>query len=305
VTLHPQTRAALAAQPSVPLTMETLEASRASMREAIPVEAGRTGAMVPVVADLSADGIPVRLYDPRNGHGAPVVVYLHGGGWVMGDLDTHDGACRRIADRSGCAVLSVDYRLAPEHPYPVPVEDVETAVAWLRAHAADHGLDGSRLAIAGDSAGAHLATVVARRARDAGLPYAYQVLVYPVVDPSMATPSYQEFPEYGLEPDAMRFFWDAFAPDGVDRAQPDVSPMAADLAGLPPTLVITAEYDPLRDEGEAYAAALAEAGVPSVLVRYQGVNHGFYRKLALFDAAKLAIDQTAVALREALAGSTA
>ena len=300
MTLHPQTREALGVQPSVPLSMETLEASRASMRDAVPVEAGRPGVMVPVVEDVSADGVPARLYDPRNGHGAPVVVFLHGGGWVMGDLDTHDGVCRRLADRSGCAVLSVGYRLAPEHPYPAAIEDVETAVAWLRRHASDHGVDASRLAIAGDSAGGHLATVVARRARDAGDPYALQVLVSPVVDPSMATPSYQEFTGYGLEPDAMRFFWDAYAPDSVDRSHPDVSPMAADLAGLPPALVITAEYDPLRDEGEAYAAALADAGVPTVLVRYQGVNHGFYRKLALFDAAKLAVDQTAAAVREAL-----
>jgi acetyl esterase len=279
--------------------METLEEARASMRDAVPTEVG-PGLMVPVVEDVSADGVPCRLYDPRNGHGAPVVVFVHGGGWVLGDLNTHDAVCRQLADRSGCAVLSVAYRLAPEHPWPAAVDDVETAVRWLRRNVAEYGVDATRLAIAGESAGGHLAAVVARRGRDAGDPYAYQVLVYPVIDPGMSTESYRACREYGLDPTAMRFFWDAFCPAGVDRTQPDVSPMAATLAGLPPALVITAEYDPLRDEGEAYAAALAEAGVPSVLVRYQGLNHGFFRKLAMFDAAKLAVDQAAVALREGL-----
>ena len=301
MSLHPQTRAALAAQPGEPLTRDNIEAVRASMRNAIGVEVGRPGVMVPVVEDRVADGVPCRLYDPRNGHGAPVAVYLHGGGWVMGDLDTHDGICRRLADRSGCAVLSVAYRLAPEHPYPAAVEDVETAVAWLRKNATDHGVDASRLAVVGDSAGGHLAAVAARRARDAGEPYACQVLIYPVLDPGMATESYRTCVDVGLGAPEMRFFWDAFAPPGVDRNDPDLAPLNASLAGLPPTLLITAEHDPLRDEGEAYGAALAEAGVPVTVTRYQGVNHGFARKLALFDAAVAAADQAAAALREALA----
>ncbi|MGH3648490.1 MAG: alpha/beta hydrolase, partial [Micromonosporaceae bacterium] len=253
--LHPQTVAAIGAQPVVPLTMETLAASRASMRDSVVTEVGAHGVMVPVVRDVDAGGVPCRLYDPRNGHGAPVVVYAHGGGWLMGDLDTHDGLCRRLADRSGCAVLSVAYRLAPEHPWPAAIEDVETAVEWLRSNAAEHGVDAGRLAIAGDSAGGHLATVVARRARDAGRGYAYQVLIYPVIDPGMATESYHVHTGLGLDAEAMRFFWDAFCPAGVDRGQPDVAPLTAELAGLPPTLVITAEYDPLCDEGETYAYA--------------------------------------------------
>ncbi|MGH3717075.1 MAG: alpha/beta hydrolase, partial [Micromonosporaceae bacterium] len=301
VTLHPQTVAALGAQPSVPLTRENLAASRASMRDAIGAEVGPTRVMVPVVRDVDAGGVPCRLYDPRHGHGAPVVIFAHGGGWALGDLDTHDGLCRRLADRSGCAVLSVAYRLAPEHPWPAAIEDVETAVEWLRAGAAEHGVDATRCAIAGDSAGGHLAAVVARRARDAGQPYAYQVLFNPVIDPVMATESYREYTGYGLSAGEMRFFWDAFCPPGVDRDQPDVSPLTAELAGLPPALVITAEYDPLCDEGEAYAMALAAAGVPAVLVRYQGINHGFVRKLAIFDAAGAAIDQAATALAAALA----
>jgi acetyl esterase len=201
-------------------------------------------------------------------------------------------------------VLSVAYRLAPEHPWPAAIDDVETAVAWLRRNALEHGVDATRLAIAGESAGGHLAAVVARRGRDAGNPYMYQVLVYPVIDPGMATASYRAYREHGLDPAAMRFFWDAFCPDGVDRAQPDVSPMSAKLEGLPPAFVVTAEYDVLRDEGEAYANALAQAGISTVVVRYQGVNHGFFRKLAMFDAATLAVDQVAAALREGLAAET-
>jgi acetyl esterase len=193
----------------------------------------------------------------------------------------------------------VDYRLAPEHPYPAVFEDVERAVDWLRtAGAAEYGVDPTRLAIAGDSAGGHAAAVTVRRARDRGEHYAYQVLMCPVIDPEMR---YPELDGYGLERYEMRFYWDAFAPLGrVDRAGPDVAPLTADLAGLPPALVITAEYDVLRDEGEAYAAALALAGVPTVAVRYLGLNHNFQRKLALFDAAPPAITQAAEAVRRAL-----
>ena len=301
MTLHPQTRAALAVQRVEPLTRENLARVRTSMREAIEDEVGRSAVTLPRIEDLSVDGVPCRLYDPRDGRGAPVVVYLHGGGWVMGDLDTHDELCRRIADRSGCAVLSVGYRLAPEHPWPAAIEDVEQAVRWLRRRAAGIGVDASRLAIAGDSAGGHLAAVVARRACEAGAGFAYQVLLCPVIDPAMSSESYRTITEYGLTIAQMRFFWDAFVPPGIDRAQPDVAPLRGVRAGLPPTLVITAEYDPLRDEGERYAAALAEVGVPAVAVRYQGVSHDFVRKLAIFDAAPLAIAQVAGVLREALA----
>jgi acetyl esterase len=214
----------------------------------------------------------------------------------MGDLATHDGLCRTLADRSGCAVLAVDYRRAPEHPYPAAFEDLEQAVDRLREE--EHGLDASRLAIAGDSAGGHLAAVGARRGRDRGVPFAYQILACPVIDPDMR---YSDLDAYGLDRDEMRFFWDAFAPPGaVDRNHPDLNPLHADLAGLPPAFVITAEYDILRDEGEAYAAALASAGVPVVAVRYPGLNHNFQRKLALFDAAPLAVDQIGAALRATL-----
>jgi acetyl esterase len=229
-----------------------------------------------------------------------VLIYLHGGGWVYGSVETVDRLCRRIADRSGCAVLSVDYRLAPEHPFPAAIEDAETALAWLRRGGRDLGVDPSRVAIGGDSAGGHLATVVARRERDAGRPLDYQVLIYPVIDPTMSADSYAEMDAYGLDRTSMDFFWRAFVPGFADRHSPDASPLAAELAGMPPTLLITAEYDVLRDEGEEYAAALFDAGVPVVTVRYQGMIHGFVRKLALFDAGRAAADQIAAAVRAAL-----
>ena len=308
MTLHPQTRAALDARPpGEPLTRENLAQARRDMSEAVAFEVG-TGPAVPIVRDVVAtapgadggEGVPCRLYDPRNEHGAPVVVFLHGGGWSTGGLDTHDGVCRRLADQSGCAVLSVEYRLAPEHPYPAAITDVELVVAWLRdGGSVDHGIDPSRLAVAGDSAGGHLAALTARRARDAGTPLAFQLLVYPVIDPAM---NYPDLGDYGLDAHAMTFYWDAFAPPGVNRAHPDLAPLAADLAGLPPALVITAEYDVLRDEGETYGTALAAAGVPAVTTRYLGVNHGFFRKLALYDAAAVAVDSAAAALRAALDG---
>ena len=295
MTLYPQARASIAAQVKVPLTVDRLAEARQSMVDGVPAEVG-AGPPVASVADVDAGGVPARLYLPREA--APVVVYLHGGGWVMGGPDTHDGLCRLLAVRSGCAVLSLDYRLAPEHPYPAAFDDLERAAGWLRgAGGARHGLDASRIGIAGDSAGGHLAAVGARRARDRGEPYACQVLCCPVIDPAMR---YPDLDAYGLDRDEMRFFWDAFAPHGVDRTHPDLAPLNADLAGLPPALVITAEYDLLRDEGEAYAAALASAGVPTVAVRYPGLNHNFQRKLVLFDAAPAAVAQMADVVCRAL-----
>jgi acetyl esterase len=299
MTLYPQAQACIGAQVKVPLTVDRLDEARQSMVDAVAAECG-TGPGIASVQDVDAAGVPARLYVPfRDGAAAPILVYLHGGGWVMGGLATHDPLCRLLADRSGCAVLAVDYRLSPEHPYPAAFEDLERAVGWLRGTgAARYGLDPTRLAIGGDSAGGHLTAVAARRARDRGEPYAYQVLACPVIDPEMR---YPDLDGYGLDRNEMRFFWDAFAPPGrVDRRDPDLAPLNADLAGLPPALVITAEYDILRDEGEAYAAALATAGVPTVAVRYLGLNHNFQRKLAMFDAAPLAVGQIAEALRRAL-----
>jgi acetyl esterase len=195
---------------------------------------------------------------------------------------------------SGWAVLSVDYRLAPEHPYPAALDDMAAALAWVRGPgAAGHGLDPNRIAVAGDSAGGHLAAVTAIRARDAGAGLAGQILICPVIDPAA---DYPNLIGYGLDPDEMRFFWDAFAPQGVDRTTPDLSPLRVDLTGLPPAVVITAEFDVLRPEAERYAAKLLAAGVPVIATHYQGLIHNFPRKLALFDAAHVALAQLAAAL---------
>jgi acetyl esterase len=292
--LHPQARAAMQVQQRVPLTLASVPEARRSMLQAVEAEVGR-GPDLPSVVEVDAGGVPARLYRGSEQVPAPAVLYAHGGGWVLGDLDTHDGLCRHLAAASGWAVLAVDYRLAPEHPYPAALDDMAQALGWLRGTgAARHGLDPGRIVVAGDSAGGHLAAVTARRARDAGTDLAGQILICPVIDPAA---DYPALDEYGLDRQEMRFFWDAYAPSGVDRTEPDLDPMRADLAGLPPALVVTAELDVLCAEGERYAAALLAAGVPVTATRYQGLVHNFPRKLAIFDAAQIALAQLAAALR--------
>jgi acetyl esterase len=301
--LHPQVTAAaalrrrasadvLAADPAT-----QLQFVRDAMEESNEAESG-PALPLPVVVDVDADGVPCRLYAKT--FGGPVLVYAHGGGWCYGSIETVDRFCRRVADRSGCAVLSVGYRLAPEHVFPAALDDVETVLRYLRKEGSGLGVDPSRLAIGGDSAGGQIATVVSRRQRDAATPLDYQVLIYPVIDPMVASESYDELGEYGLDRASMKLAWETYVPEPAQRFSPDVAPLAADLTGMPPTLVITAEYDVLRDEGADYADALIAAGVPVVHVRYAGMNHGFARKLAVIDAARAATDQVAAALRAAL-----
>jgi acetyl esterase len=290
--LHPQARAAMAAQIYAPLTVATLGDARRSMVDAIPVEVGNGPALATVI-EVDAGGVPARLYWDGTAL-APVILYAHGGGWVMGDLDTHDGLCRHLVAASGWAVLAVEYRRAPEHPYPAAIEDMSRALDWLRAGGAGEcGLDPHRIAAGGDSAGGLLAAVLARRARDAGDGLAAQVLICPVIDPAQ---DYPRLDDYGLHRDEMRFFWDAYAPPDLDRGVLDLNPLGADLTGPPPAVVVTAELDILCDEAERYAAALLRAGVPVVAARYQGLIHNFPRKLALFDAAGASVAQIAAVL---------
>jgi acetyl esterase len=274
-----------------------LQFVRDAMEESNEAECGPALPLA-VVVDLDAGGVPCRLY--TRSVNAPVLVYLHGGGWCYGSIETVDRFCRRVADRSGCAVLSVGYRLAPEHVFPAALQDVETVLGFVRKQGADLGVDPSRLAIGGDSAGGALAAVVARRQRDAAMPLDHQVLIYPMIDPMTASESYDELGGYGLDRASVRLAWDTYVPDVAQRFGPDAAPMAADLTGLPPALVITAEYDVLRDEGADYADALIAAGVPVVHVRYAGMGHGFARKLAVIDAARAVADQVAAALRSSL-----
>lgn len=254
--------------------------------------------------------IPVRLVVPRGvGEAAalpvPVLVFFHGGGWVTGSIKTHDVLCREIASRSGWAVASVDYRLAPEHPFPAAIDDAQAATLWIAEHAKDFGLDPSRIAVGGDSAGGNLAAVVALRLRGkTPHPLAYQLLIYPITDCDLNSPSYLENAEgYMLTRSAMAWYWDQYVPDLAKRVDPDVSPLRApDLSGLPPALVITAGFDPLRDEAVVYAGKLKEAGVAVEHLAYPGMIHGFLRRHAVFKTADTAIDDIAGALKRALVG---
>jgi acetyl esterase len=246
-----------------------------------------------------AGPIPVRVYRP-GGEPTPLLLYFHGGGWVLGSLNTHHGVCATLAQLSGCVVCSVDYRLAPEHRFPAAVDDAWATVTWSSEHAEELGAVPGALALGGDSAGGNLAAICALRARDAGIPIALQLLVYPVTDADLDTSTYREFADgYWLTRYSMKWFWDHYLPDG-DRLVPDASPLrAADVGGTAPALVITAEFDPLRDEGDAYARRLEEAGVPVTLTRYDGMIHGFFRMPGVIDRANDALAEAAAALRNA------
>jgi len=250
-----------------------------------------------------AGEIPIRIYTPARVLTTGVLVYFHGGGWVIGNIESVDGICRALANGAGCVVVSVEYRLAPEHRFPAAAEDVYAATRWIAANAASLGADPARVAVAGDSAGGNLSAVTALIARDRGGPaLVQQVLIYPVTDANFETASYRDnATDYLLTKDAMLWFWNHYAPNAADRANPFAAPLrAADLSGLPPALVITAEYDPLRDEGEAYAARLRAAGVPTELTRYPGMIHGFFGMTRILDQARSAVAQVSDTLRRAL-----
>jgi acetyl esterase len=244
--------------------------------------------------------IPIRIYVPAEAPpSAPVLVYFHGGGFVIGDLAMVDEVCRRLAAGAACIVVSVEYRLAPEHRYPAPREDAYAATVWVAREAASFGGDPRRIAVGGDSAGGTLATVVALVARDSrGPSLAFQLLVYPGSDRDMTRPSMIEFGrDYLLTADTMAWFWRNHYDGPRDRVDPYLAPLeAGDLAGLPPALVITAGFDPLRDGGELYAERLRAAGVPTELVRYDGMIHGFFVFPSVFDKATEAISLASAAL---------
>jgi len=243
----------------------------------------------------AAGEIPVRLYRPHGAEvGAPLVAYFHGGGWAMGGLDSVDPVCRALATAAGAVVASADYRLAPEHPFPAGLDDCLATTRWLAAEAGSLGGDPARLAVAGDSAGGNLATVVARHLRDV---IRLQALIYPVCDAALDTPSYRDFAEgYGLTAEGMGLYWGLYL-GGREGFDPDASPLRAqDLAGLPPAVVLTAECDVLRDEGEAYAAALRSAGVDVQLRRYDATVHGFWRWLARARLAREAVAEVGAAI---------
>ncbi len=292
----------VAATGNPPTHLSTPEALRAS-RVTPPA-----GPDVHKTADMAVAGpdgpVPVRLYWPSEDPGLPILVWYHGGGWVTGTLDHADATARRLCSLGQCIVISVDYRLAPEHPYPAGRDDAYAAVVWAFQNAKRFGGDSERIAVGGDSAGGTLAAVVAQMVRDrAGIPLKFQLLVYPVTDAAMDTASHRDATnEFGLNRDAMAWYWDRYAPEGVDRADPYVSPLKQEnLEGLPPAYVITAECDPLRDEGNAYADALRAAGVPVESECFAGQVHAFFVNAHRFPEGMRAVETATTLLRKAFA----
>jgi acetyl esterase/lipase len=291
--------AAMEGPPIEEITPDEMRANYAAMA------AAATKADLASVEDRLAPGpagdIPVRVYVPHGASDAagpgPVLVYFHGGGWVIGDLESHDPTVRALAARSGITIVAVDYRLAPEHPFPAAVE-------WVVKSASELSIDPARLAVGGDSAGGNLAAVVACRLRETPAAPSFQLLVYPVTDGTLSHPSIEENADgYFLTRDMMAWFWQHYVGTG-SRTDPACSPLhapASALEGAAPALVITAEFDPLRDEGEAYAAHLTAAGVPCTVTRYDGVIHGFFQMGDLIPEGSQALDQAAEALKRALA----
>ncbi len=294
--------ARLADRVDVPISEVPLE----RLRHEFEVEVGPFSlrAALPVtVEDGSAGGVPSRLYIPAEASApGPLLIYFHGGGWARGSLTTHDPCCRLLAHHSGVPILSVDYRLAPEHPFPAGPDDALAAYAEVASNPGDFGADPARLALGGDSAGGNLAAVTAQSVRNRGLrPAAFQLLIYPVIDLAAKTESYRAFSTgFSLTERNMDWYADRYVPDPARREDPRVSPLrAASLAGLPTAHVATALADPLRDEGEAYARRLAEAGVRVALHRHP-LLHGFVN-MGGTRAARQAIALTAGALRQGVA----
>ena len=269
----------------------SLEQGREHARELALAADDRIG--LDDVRDLDAGGVPCRLYRPRIG--APVALYVHGGGWMLHDLETHDAFCRELAHRTGWALLAVDYRRAPEHPYPAPLDDVETAARWLREEGRGLRLGTEMVAGIGDSSGANLLAGLSVRAP--GLLDAL-VLIYPPVD---ASAEYADEANAAMDEPTMRAFWEAYAP-GPAAKSPEVSPLLADLSEFPPTLLITAEHDILRDQGEAFAAALVEAGADVTAWRALGTVHGFWRHPTLIAASRAAVRSVGAFLESRRAG---
>ena len=310
--LHPQAQALLRLmeERGVPPTHTLAPAdARAFYRERrtfTQPDAPEVGAVRDLEARGPAGPIPLRSYRPIGAPAdavLPVLVYYHGGGWVIGDLDTHDVLCRQLSNLSGCAVVAVDYRLAPEHRFPAAVDDAMAATRWVRENAAKLKVDASRLAVGGDSAGGNLAAVVALVARDAGdLPIAFQLLIYPATDQRRGWPSHTTNGQgYLLTKDSMDYYHDHYLPDAAQDLDWRASPLLAENhAKLPPAFVLTAGYDPLRDEGLQYAHKLSAAGNRATLVNFERQIHGFITMGRVIDEANTAVQLCASQLSQAL-----
>lgn len=306
--------------PAVQALLDQMAANPAPKLWELPVTDGRAlymamsqmlepqGVPIGKVENLTVPGpggpIPIRVYTPMGGGTVqPAIIFFHGGGWVIGSLETHDALCRQLANAAGCKVVAVDYRLAPEHKAPAAFEDALAAAKWIESNAAELEIDANSLAVAGDSAGGNLAAAVALAAKQTGSPkLSFQLLIYPTLQMRADTGSMKEHAEgYFLEKKTMDWFYDQYLASDSDLNDPRLSPLAAtDLAGLPRAYVVTAGYDPLRDEGKAYAEKLNRAGVAAVHVNYDGMIHGFFNMTAAVPAAKQAITDAAAALKEAM-----
>ncbi|WP_462411763.1 alpha/beta hydrolase [Neobacillus sp. Marseille-QA0830] len=305
----------MALDPQTKLVLDQLAAAEAPPLETLPPEVARQMFVMPQgeleevgkVSDRTIPGpatdIPVRVYYPKAQQTSyPALVFYHGGGWVVGNIETHDSVCRTLTNLADCITISVDYRLAPEHKFPAAVEDAYAAVKYVYDHAEEFQIDRARIAIGGDSAGGNLAAVVANLAKEKSEPsICYQLLIYPSTNlGGEPTVSMQENSEgYFLEKGTMEWFRDCYLNSEADKQNPLASPMLFDdFKGLPSALVITAEYDPLRDEGEAYAEKLADSGVEVETVRYDGTIHGFVSMAAVLDVGKAALEKAGTALRK-------
>jgi acetyl esterase len=309
VPLDPQARAYRDARREAglpPLYTLSLDEARAADLASIRASGG-TPEKVFEVSDRRFAGpageLPVRIYRPGPDRPLGALVYFFGGGWVLGSIDTSDGICRSLANAAGCVVVTPGYRLAPEARFPAAVHDCHCAVRWVAANAAELGVDPARLAVGGDSAGGNLAAAVTLLARDGGPALAGQLLVYPNTDYLADTPSRRENADPWLfNRTSVDWYWSHYLDSPADGGNPLASPLRAeDLSGLPPALVITAEFDPLRDQGEQYAHRLADSGVPVELTRYPGMVHGFFAMAGSLDAGRTAIAQAAARLHGWLA----
>jgi acetyl esterase len=290
-----------------PLYTLSLAQAREADLAAIQAASGG-GEPVHEVVDRTVPGpdgtdLPVRIYRPSGERNLPVLVYFFGGGWTLGSIETSDAVCRTLANATGALVLAPGYRLAPEHKFPAAVHDCHAAVRWVAAHGTEIGADPARIAVGGDSAGGNLAAAVTLLAREGGPRLAAQLLVYPNTDYLSDTPSLRENTDpYLFNRTSVGWYWGHYLADPADGSRPLASPLRADdLSGLPPALVVTAEFDPLRDQAEEYAAALAKAGVPVVALRYDGMVHGFFCMSGELAAGRRALAEAAAFLRDRLA----
>ncbi|NOT55362.1 MAG: alpha/beta hydrolase [Deltaproteobacteria bacterium] len=307
--LDPQAKAFLdqaAASGAPPFSQMTVQQARDALGALFAPKGPREPVKSVEDRVVNAGGVklPVRIYIPEGKGPLPILVFFHGGGWVVGNCESHDTPCRSLANGAGCIVVSVDYRLAPEHKFPAPAEDCYAATKWAALNAAGFGGDPKRIAVGGDSAGGNLAAAVAQMATDRGAPtLAFQLLIYPVTDYGYATASYRNNAEgYLLTKDSMQWFWNHYLQSESDGQNPYASPLRGQrLSNLPPALVITAEFDPLRDEGEAYATKMKQAGVSVTYTDYKGMIHGFLSLADIMDQGKQAVKEACTQLRAAFA----